>query len=58
LKETVARPNMRDEFVDVLDEALVCLGYPEHVIEGATHTQKVAWLIVETNADVDVQAFV
>ena len=53
----MARPNVEDEFQKTIDEALVDLGYPEHVVSGATHTQKVSWLVVESGADVDVSDY-
>jgi len=52
------RPNLEDEFIDKLDKALIELGYKEHVVRGATHAQKVAWLIIETDADVDVSEYI
>jgi hypothetical protein len=53
----MARPNVEESFQSTIDDALSDLGYPDHVIAGATHTQKVAWLIVESGADVDVSDY-
>lgn len=53
----MSRPNLSEEFEEVLEEALIDLGYKPHVVSGASHAKKVSWLIYETDADVDVSEF-